>query len=263
MTRIVLVADDYGISPAVNRAIRELMAMGRISATSAMMPAPALDAAEVRALLDAAERPRIGLHLTLTAPFQPLTGGAFRSIGRTALAAAAGRIDRAWVAREIHAQFDAFGAAFGRPPDYVDGHQHVHLLPPVAEVLLPAMKAFAPNAWARQCGRPAAARTAAPKALVLDTVSRGFRRRAATHDIATNPAFAGAYAFRPDARYADLFPGFLTGMEDGGVIMCHPGVVDDALRALDPLTTLREHEFAYFRSDAFPALLDARGIRLA
>ena len=38
--------------------------------------------------------------------------------------------------REVRAQFEAFADAFGRPPDFVDGHQHVHLFPQVREAVL-------------------------------------------------------------------------------------------------------------------------------
>ena len=58
--------------------------------------------------------------------------------------------------------------------------------------------------------------------------------------------------FTPKADFATIFPRFLNGLPDGGLIMCHPGFVDAALKSLDPLTDLREREFAYFDSDAFP-----------
>jgi predicted glycoside hydrolase/deacetylase ChbG (UPF0249 family) len=45
--------------------------------------------------------------------------------------------------------------------------------------------------------------------------------------------------------------------------MCHPGYVDDELRALDPALESREAELAYLASDAFRDLLDAKGLRLA
>jgi hypothetical protein len=45
--------------------------------------------------------------------------------------------------------------------------------------------------------------------------------------------------------------------------MCHPGFVDAALESLDSLTTLREHEFAFFSSDAFPRVLAEHGAALA
>ena len=68
----------------------------------------------------------------------------------------------------------------------------------------------------------------------------------------TNPAFAGTYAFNDSADFAALFPRFLDGLPDGGLVMCHPGFVDAELQRLDPLTTLREKEYAYFRRRDFP-----------
>ena len=52
--------------------------------------------------------------------------------------------------------------------------------------------------------------------------------------------------------FAKIFPRFLDGLPDGGLVMCHPGHVDAELEALDPLTHQREREFAYFSSDEFP-----------
>jgi chitin disaccharide deacetylase len=45
--------------------------------------------------------------------------------------------------------------------------------------------------------------------------------------------------------------------------MCHPGVVDDELKRLDPLTIQREREYAYLGSDALPATLAAYGLALS
>src|SRR5262244_3230799 len=74
--RIWLCADDYGISPGVNRAVRDLIERGRLNATSVMVVGPAIGRDEVSALQSAAAasaRCAIGLHVTLTAPFRPLT----------------------------------------------------------------------------------------------------------------------------------------------------------------------------------------------
>ncbi len=46
--------------------------------------------------------------------------------------------------------------------------------------------------------------------------------------------------------------GFLDGLPDGGLIMCHPGFVDDILIALDPLTDQREREYALSGERRFP-----------
>jgi predicted glycoside hydrolase/deacetylase ChbG (UPF0249 family) len=117
----------------------------------------------------------------------------------------------------------------------------------------------------RQCGSvaPLTRRLADPKGLLIDTLSRAFRKRAQAAGIATNPAFAGTYAFTDDADFAALFPRFLEGLPDGGLVMCHPGVVDAELERLDPLTGLREKEYAYLAGDDFPAMLAAHGVALA
>src|SRR5262245_54266905 len=78
MTRIWLCADDYGISPSVNAAIRDLVVRGRLNATSVMVVGPSFQRGEALALqaLNAkARHVAIGLHVTLTAPFRPLSEG--------------------------------------------------------------------------------------------------------------------------------------------------------------------------------------------
>ena len=46
--RIILCADDYGMSPGVNRAIRDLIERRRINATSVMMVGPAIGRDEAK-----------------------------------------------------------------------------------------------------------------------------------------------------------------------------------------------------------------------
>ena len=140
----------------------------------------------------------------------------------------------------------------------------MHLFPQVRDAFLKVVAETAPNAWVRQCGRARSLRRLHDrKALTLDVLSLGFRGNAKRLGLATNPAFAGAYVFNAKARIAKIFPRFLAGLPDGGLIMCHPGHVDAELERLDPLTHLREREFAYFNSDAFPETLAEHGVALA
>jgi chitin disaccharide deacetylase len=272
--RIWLCADDYGISPSVNAAIRELIGRGRLNATSVMTAAAHLDAGEAAALArlnSGGKRAALGLHVTLTAPFQPLSEGFaplvdshFLSLKTTMRAAITRRLNRERVAREVTAQVQAFVTAFGRPPDFIDGHQHVHLFPQVRDAVLKVAAEMAPGAWVRQCGRPRSARRLkGRKELLLDILSVSFRRKARRLGVATNPAFAGAYNFDGKPVFATIFPRFLAGLPDGGLIMCHPGFVDSELKRLDPLTDQREREFAYFSSDDFPRTLAEHGTGLA
>jgi predicted glycoside hydrolase/deacetylase ChbG (UPF0249 family) len=272
--RIWLCADDYGIAPGVSAAIRDLVGRGRLNATSVMVAAPSFtraEADELATLNAAGPHVAIGLHLTLTGPLKPLTSayaplaeGAFLPLATTLRLAVQQRLDMAALATELRAQFETFASAFGRPPDFVDGHQHVHLFPQVRHAVLEATGRMAPQAWVRQCGSNLrlSRRLGDPKGLLVDWLSREFRARAARHGIDTNPAFAGTYNYRADADFPKIFPRFLEGLPAGGLVMCHPGHVDAELERLDPLTTLREKEYGYFCGEKFPADLAAHGLAL-
>jgi hypothetical protein len=273
--RIWLCADDYGLSPGVNRGIRDLIERGRLNATSVMVVGPAIGRGEISALqAAAADSPRcaIGLHVTLTAPFRPLTmhfqpldGGMFPAFPKLLRAGLLRRIDPEIVHAELMVQLSTFAELFGRAPDFVDGHQHAQLFPVVRDAFLAAVKAAAPGAWVRQGGRnqPLARRLGSPKALVLDILSAQFRRRAAQAGIAFNPGFAGAYDFSQRPDFGALMRQFLEGLPEDGLIMCHPGFVDDILVSLDPFTTQREHEHAFLGGEHFPHLLAANKVTLA
>ena len=161
---ITLCADDYGISPAVSGAIRDLLGRGRINATSVMTVAPSFNQAEAQTLLFATQLGgAIGLHVTLTAPFRPLSrdfaplkNGVFPSLPTMLLRAQLRLLQPDFLTADISRQFEVFKRAFGRPPDFVDGHQHVHIFPQFRDAFLRVAKDAAPKAWVRQCGLPEA-----------------------------------------------------------------------------------------------------------
>ena len=272
---IWLCADDYGLAEGVNRAIRDLIGRGRLNAASVMVVGAAIDRDEVKALQEVAARsPRcaIGLHATVTAPFRPLTmhfrptdGGMFLPFPKLLRAGLLRRLDVEMIYGELMVQLAAFRDLFGRAPDFVDGHQHAQLFPQVRDGFLRAVKEAAPGAWVRQGGRmqPLAKRLATPKALVLDVLSAQFRKRAARAGIPFNPAFAGAYDFSTAPDFGALMRQFLDRLPEGGLVMCHPGFVDETLQSLDQLTTQREAEHAFLASEQFPPLLAANNVTLA
>jgi predicted glycoside hydrolase/deacetylase ChbG (UPF0249 family) len=274
LRRIWLCADDYGLSPGVNRAIRDLIARGRLNATSVMVVGPAIGRDEVSSLQTAAaSSPRcaIGLHATLTAPFRPLTmhfrpldGGMFLGFPKLLRAGLLRRLDAEIIHAELMMQLAAFQELFGRTPDFVDGHQHVQLFPQARDAFLTAVKQAAPGAWVRQAGgdQPLMRRLGAPKALFLEILSAQFRQRAARADVAFNPAFAGAYDFSGQPDFSALMRQFLDGLPEGGLVMCHPGFVDETLVSLDPLTDQREHEYAFLAGEHFLPLLAANKVTL-
>jgi predicted glycoside hydrolase/deacetylase ChbG (UPF0249 family) len=271
-----LCADDFALSPAVNRGIFEALAASRLNATSAMTTRPSWPRA-ARDLAAAGFDADIGLHLNLTlatpltrmAQFAPST---FPAIGRILRGAVKGELPLAEIAQEIEAQIDAFSEAFGRPPDFVDGHQHVQVLPGIQQCLIAALerKGLAGRLWLRNSGdqlaRIFARRIELKKALGLAWLARGFAAEAAAHGFAVNDGFAGYSAFRVQGDYAADFARYLMAPGAKHLIMCHPGFVDDELAAVDAVTASRETELAFLLSPRFLEVLEeagARGARLS
>lgn len=272
--RVILCADDYAIAPGVSRAIRRLVKAGRLTATSCMTVSPTWPE-EARALRPLADRADVGLHVTLT-NLRPLTvmpvtcpEGRFSDIRTLTIQSWRRRLDLREIAAELTQQVDAFEAAFGRPPAFLDGHQHVHQLPGIRDVVLELWdrRLRASGGWLRVTDEPLAAilrrGVANDTAIIVSLLGRGLGRRARARAIPVNDGFTGIHDFSGHVPYARLFERFLRAPRGRYLVMCHPGEADDALRAVDDVTDAREEELRFFESDEFPALLARRGLRLA
>ena len=85
----------------------------------------------------------------------------------------------------------------------------------------------------------------------------------ATSPAARSPGLAGFSSFRPDRDYARAFESYLRAPGRRHLVMCHPGYVDEDLKAQDPVTTTREQELAFLLSPRLPEMLERRHMRLA
>ncbi len=271
---IILCADDFGLAPGVSDAIAELIAAGRLSATSCMSMCPDWRRAAGMLREVVARAPAdIGLHLTLTD--QPAAtraeglaeAGRLPPLGRLLPRALARRLPAAAVRDELRAQLDAFEDAWGAPPDYVDGHQHVHLLPGVREVLVEELLRRYPlgRVWVRDCveapRRCLRRRVAVGKALFIGMLGRGLRRLLKDRGLPANDGFSGLHDFSVEQPFRTRMRAFLADVGPRPLVHVHPGRVDDALIACDTLTRPREAELAYLAGDDFPADLAAAGLR--
>ncbi len=269
----MLCADDYALSPGVSIGILEALSAGRLNATSVMTNRP-LWAAAAADLLRFGPGAAIGLHLNLTlgAPLTPMSVfapyGRLPELRRVLRAARSGALPERETRGEIAAQIDAFVAAMGRPPDYIDGHQHAQVLPGIRDWLLEdlAGRGWAGRVWLRDSTdhlrRILARRSEVPKALAVALLGRGFACAAQARGFACNEGFAGFSAFDPAADYAAAFSRFLVAPGKRHLVMCHPGHVDSELIACDPVTTSREKELEFLLSPRFFDVLSGAGAQL-
>ena len=259
---------------AVSAGILEALDAGRITAVSALVNGPRWPAMGLE-LVRRGRDADIGLHFNLTLG-RPLSSmpkfapnGEFPPLSQVVRMAYGGRLPMDEIRVEIDRQFDRFEAVTDRPPDHVDGHQHIHVLPGIRTALLDAMAArrLGGRVWVRDAGdgvhRILARGANARKALSALSLASGFRREARRRGFSVNDGFAGFSDFHPSFDYARIFQSYLRAPGRRHLIMCHPGHVDEDLRKLDPVTITREQELAFLLSPKLPEMLERRGLRLA
>lgn len=260
--------DDLGLHAGVNAAAFELAGAGRVSSWSCLVDGPAI--AEVAQWLarEPHDNLEVGLHLNFTEALGE--AGLVRPLQTLIMDSYRGALDAAAVARELGRQFDRFAATFGRAPDFIDGHQHVHQLPVIREALLAELArrftSVARRPWLRRCARPAAG-AALPlperfKPVVIQALGCGaLQEGAQAAGWPQNRRLLGVRRFLDDdAGFQALLAAWLDRAGQADLLMVHPAKalpgVDDALLAA------RETEYRVLRSDAFAQLLVAAQLRV-
>ncbi len=257
--RLILIADDFALSDGVSRAICDLAEAGRLSGTSALVTQPGWQRGST-ALRPLRERLAVGLHfnLTLGTPLGAMphfaASGVFPNLGTVVRATLTGRIPAKEIEAEFNRQLDVFEAAWGSPPDFIDGHQHVHVFPQIRDCvfrILQSRPGFRglflrdPSDSLRSVIR----RGVSPlKAIYISHLARGFGRRARQLGFLTNDSFAGISSFDP-AKVALEFARSATRPGQRHLVMCHPGYADGALATADPMGQRRQSEFDFLAAD--------------
>jgi hypothetical protein len=253
MGSIILCADDFAMTAGISDGIAELADTDRISATSAITTLPSWTEQGKR-LGRLRERIAIGLHVNLTmgAPlgrmptFAP--SGRFPRIGQILGSGLTRQLDAEEVAAEVLRQIDRFEEGTGYAPDFIDGHQHVHVLPGVRAGFVDALlQRF-------QQDRPlvrdpydypvtvVSRGGAVGKALALSVLAVGFGAGVRRAGFPTNHGFAGVSSFDSSAPYARELMNAFRNPGPRHLVMCHPGYPDAELEGLDDVRERRRDE---------------------
>jgi predicted glycoside hydrolase/deacetylase ChbG (UPF0249 family) len=259
---IALCADDYAQNQAIDDGILRLLSAHRLSAISCFSDAPRWlqqSAPALREAADAAGAVDVGLHFNLTEDFGTAAAAPFRLRGLI-LRSLLTQLDSKLLRRRLHSQLDAFETGYSRPPAFIDGHQHVHQLPGVRQILLQILESrYAESpVWVRNTVPASAAWRGKPVILKLlggamtATALRGL-------GIPSNRGFAGVYGFdQPD--YAACFAEWLRAAAPGMLVMCHPAATPGDN---DPIAAQRVVEYRFLQSPEFLDMLQGAGVVLA
>jgi len=240
MKRLIVNADDFGLTRGVSDGILSAHRHGLVTSTTVLVNR-AIPGDQLGRLRDSGMG--VGLHVNLTLG-EPLTRG--RSLvdaaGRFVRDGqhAAARAKASEVSAEIAAQLERFERLFRRPPSHLDSHHHIGQLPPV---------------------RDAFVQVAIEARLPVRSQDERARIGARSAGLRTPDHFFGESG--PEAYWSlDRALAMLRRLPDGcSEFMAHPGYCDAEL-SYSRYGRQRETELAGLGSPAARAAATALGIRL-
>jgi chitin disaccharide deacetylase len=282
--RLIINADDFGLTAGVNRAIVEAHERGVVSSATLMANGQAF----TDAVALARETPRLGVgcHIVLVdgapvlepaqvrslldPPLHDASDPHFRpGIGKFGALALLGRLAPDEIEAEAVAQIRKIQSA-GVAVTHLDSHKHTHLFPHVLQPLLQAAKACGiraiRNPFERIQGSQLAASPTMWKRWMEVGILRSFAKqfREAVHQ---------AGIFTPDGTLAIVATGTLNeGLlrimienlpEGTWELVCHPGYNDSDLQAIRTgLREAREEELRILTSPSTQELLKENGVEV-
>jgi predicted glycoside hydrolase/deacetylase ChbG (UPF0249 family) len=216
----------------------------------------------------------LGLHLDLTetppcappASIATLLDAHGHKRGKHGLrdAITAGELDPEHVRREADAQFEAFQELVGAPAEHVDGHQHAHTVPFVAEVLAPLFAARGVRTTRIPEQREVRVRDATAARFYRSVSDDAARSRAvfAAHGVRSTEAFVGLDLMGTASSERGLRDAVCASLDARSIeLMVHPGYVGSGVDAFNESPD-REHELAVLLARPFAALVDEGRLRL-
>lgn len=279
MPRLIVNADDFGLTRGVNRAIAESCQRGIVTSTTLMANGGAFsDAIATAGVL---QRISVGCHVVLVdgcpvlppaqvpVLLEPDSGRFPDPLSRVVIRALRGRLDSEQIEAEVTAQIRKLQDA-GITVSHVDTHKHTHLFPQILQPILRAAKSCGVKAIRNPFGRLNIRLALTRPVLWKRTVQVGllnrwaasFRRSVTEAGIGTTDGSLGVVA--TGTLDENLFRAIIENLPEGTwEFVCHPGYNDAELdRVQTRLRASREQELAVLTADSTRKLLQTHGVEL-
>ncbi len=231
MKRLIVTADDFGLTPGVVTGIVEAHEQGIVTATSLMVSAEAAKSAFAWARDHTSLA--VGLHFVLTfarptGPREPLLDlvdaeGRFRRLE----SGAHERATPEQVRGELRAQLELFEKGVGRAPTHIDGHHHVHAFPGILAAVL---------------------EEAARLGVTVRAPDDATRERICRDGVETADHFLASFYGSDNVSEDQLLEILGTAPDGTSELMCHPAHKDDRLETLSSYVGPRWAELATLTS---------------
>jgi len=257
MKRLIINADDFGLTPGVTRGILDAHINGIVTSTSAMMNSAYIAESLAAAFRDAPNL-GMGVHLVLTwgKPVLPPEEvptivdekGYFFKIFQ--LSGHVGNFDLTEVHNEWRAQIEAFIAS-GRKPDHLDSHHHSSYSDPkLFKVMLELARDY--DLPIRLPSKPE------DGSIQIEPFAQILGQHAVRFPLSCITAF-----YDKGASISNLFK-IISAIPEGiSELMCHPGYADSELMEGSSYTTARETELRILTSDEIQTYIKENDISLA
>jgi predicted glycoside hydrolase/deacetylase ChbG (UPF0249 family) len=243
---LIVMADDFGIGPPTSQGILDLAIRGVVTGSVLLVNSPHAESA-VNSWRQLGQPLELGWHpcLTLDRPLSPprevpslvRKDGSFHPLKSFLSRLFLGMLRPEEIENELRAQYTRFRELVGAWPSFMNGQHHVHIFPPVGEILARILGKQTPLPYIRRVQEPWRVLLRVPgarcKRMFLSTIGRrathlfdraGFPGNGSLAGVAdpasvTDPQYLSRWLARVPGRIVEL--------------ACHPGYRDTTLIGRD------------------------------
>ena len=268
MKRLIISADDFGLTQGINEGIIRCAREGIVTSASIMANMPAFE----HALTLAKQYPALatGVHLNLLkgSPLQPSgevrslvdSQGVFYTLPYFTIRLLSGRIVLAEAEKELRSQIEK-ALAVGLQVTHLDSHRHFHVYPSLLKLVIKLATEYKINKI--RCPLSLSVLPGSIKELILNSLSRNARHSLDAGNISHNDSFFELVKIEGKSDPVSALVKFIENLHnDVTEVDCHPGFATAELNGIEATIHNRERQVEILTNLALPELMQKYEVKL-